>query len=493
MLPKPSPTIVVTPEELVPIFSDIFSRAALQSWLVQEHLRFLWRKLTPLILLWGFVFQRLNSDHTTDAVVSHLHTGAADTLDRADPHKTPLSARLHSESTSAYCQARKRLPLGLIQWAVKQTQPVIEETMPLEQRTWHGLPVRFLDGTGFSLAPTPDLQKTYGHAKNQHGEAYWITVRSLAAFCSFTGMLIGYAEGPETTSEQAMVRSVMEQDDAHALYIGDSNFGIYHVVQVAHALRQHLIVRMTPQRFRALLRTAHQGGPLRSGQSWNVDWAYQPQNTSDATLPCDPVPGQLVYVRLERDGFRPKDLYLFTTVLDATISVDEIIAAYGLRWQVEVDYCHLKTTLDMESFTAKSTAMFRKELAAGLLTYNLICALMAQAAHRVGKPPTALSFSRCMRRIRDTLLHGIPQWVAREHSGSYLLDRLAGCLLPHQPTKVAHEPRKQRHRRQKFPSLRGSRKDARRSVLDELGYVEATSDPQSPETVCHSEGKKRAA
>src|SRR6266542_5959653 len=116
----PTPTCVhPTPEELLPVFRTCFSRASVQQLLRQTAptTTFYWRLFTPVIVLWCLIFQRLNPDHHGDAVVSHLHTGAADALDPADPHPQPLSRRLTSESTSAYSQGRSRLPLAVLQAA----------------------------------------------------------------------------------------------------------------------------------------------------------------------------------------------------------------------------------------------------------------------------------------------------------------------------------------------------------------------------------------
>ncbi len=93
------------------------------------------------------------------------------------------------------------------------------------------------------------------------------------------------------------------------------------------------------------------------------------------------------------------------------------MALYGQRLRVEIDYRHVKTTLEMEQFEVKTSDMFRKELAAGLLTYNLICALMVKAAQIGHLLPSQLSFARCWRRIRDTLFqHPRTRLSAGRHS-----------------------------------------------------------------------------
>ena len=103
------------------------------------------------------------------------------------------------------------------------------------------------------------------------------------------------------------------------------------------------------------------------------------------------------------------------------------------------------------------------------VTYNLICAFMVKAALIADLLPSQLSFSRCLRRIRDALLKGFPTWVYAQGSvQTYLLKRLAKCKLPHQPNKVRYEPRKVRRRPAVFPALKGDRNDARQEVLNQF-------------------------
>jgi hypothetical protein len=82
-------------------------------WLLECLKRFYIRLFTPLLILWGFIYQRLNFDHTTDAAVSYFTSGAVDHLD--NQHNKPLSERIQSESNAAYCKGRQRLPLSLLQ------------------------------------------------------------------------------------------------------------------------------------------------------------------------------------------------------------------------------------------------------------------------------------------------------------------------------------------------------------------------------------------
>ncbi|UCC52472.1 MAG: hypothetical protein JSV68_00610, partial [Anaerolineaceae bacterium] len=163
--------------QIMPLFSNYLSRSAMKAMLADGlAVRLYWRLLTPMVVLWGFIFQRLNSEHSCDAYVDYLQAGGADGLDPDDPHQDPLSKRLRSESTSAYVQGRNRLPLQVIEKARQEVYEQIESWLGNESQ-WKGHHVRLLDGTTFRLRPFGDLAETYGRSSNQHGSNYWVIVR----------------------------------------------------------------------------------------------------------------------------------------------------------------------------------------------------------------------------------------------------------------------------------------------------------------------------
>jgi len=483
MLSIASTTVKVTPEKVLPVFGEIFSRTLLKAELsrIAEAEGFkrglYWRLFTPLIVLWCLIMQRLNADHSCDEVVSQLHTGVSDGLDCEDEHEQPLSQRIDSESTSAYVQARERLPLALVRWALKQVWQVVcgwlcRADMPQSWR-WHEHDVRLLDGTTFRLLPTPELVASYGQAKNGKGESHWVVVRSVGSFCLHTHLSVAVTTADMHTSESAMLYDLMAEDEPGTIFVGDINFGVYRTVQTARSFGQHVLLRLRQDRFEALRRTLSHPASLRSGQEWQVAWTPTPQIRSDPHLARLALPGRLLYLHLNTPGFRPMEIFLFTTLCDATVySFEDIRQLYALRWQVELDYRHIKTTLAMEEFASHSSAIFQLELLAGLLTYNLIRTMMVKAALAANCSPLQLSFQKSFRRLRNALLTGLPTWVVK--SGQildHLLARLAKCRLPQQPDKVRHEPRMVRRRPQVYPVLRGDRAVARQENLLNLGFV----------------------
>lgn len=164
--------------ELVPVFQELLPVKMVYDQLKASGKRFYERLFTPLVVLWGLIFQRLNKDHTCDAALAHFASGEADGLDTR--HEQPLSERIKSESTAGYCKERQRLPLKVVQGALKHTGAVIQQWLG-PAGLWLGHRVNLLDGTTFRLWPTPELVKTYGQHTNQHGSSYWVVMRAVVA------------------------------------------------------------------------------------------------------------------------------------------------------------------------------------------------------------------------------------------------------------------------------------------------------------------------
>lgn len=457
--------VPVQPEDVGALFGSLFSREVILDLLrlVAPNQKLYWRVLTPLIMLWGFVYQRLHTSHSCDAYLSHLHSGGADGLDQADPHEQPLSERLVSESTASYAEGRRRLPLEVLQEA---SYLVASHAASLggQQGEWHGLPLRLLDGSTFLLPPKGDLAATYGRAQTKSGPSDWVKARTVMAFDWFSQAVTAATEGPYAVGESSLVLPVVAQErQPGCLYVGDRNFGIYRVAQALVGHGHHVLLRMAASRAKALLRRQPAASRLDNGEWQEVEWAPSGHDQPFPDLPAPTIGGRLLYLRVEVEGQRPYDLYLFTSLGDEeAFPMAELAELYGQRWEVEIRFRHIKTTLEMDFFDVRTAEMFRKELAAGLLTYNLICVLMTQAALRAGLHPNRLSFQRCARRIHGFLTTGVPAWVQQEGQvADHLLDRLARCKLPNQPDKVQHEPRLIRYKPRPYGTLRGDRDAAR--------------------------------
>src|SRR5207245_6892940 len=96
---------------------------------------------------------------------------------------------------------------------------------------------------------------------------------------------------------------------------------------------------------------------------------------------------------LRRPGFRTLSLTLVTTLLDPELyPAEQLALLYARRWQIELWFRDLKTSMGMEVLRCQSPKMIHKELEMFFIAYNLIRCLMIQASQEYKVEVQRLSF-----------------------------------------------------------------------------------------------------
>jgi hypothetical protein len=331
--------------------------------------------------------------------------------------------------------------------------------------SWHGHPVSLIDGSTFMMRPTESLIAHYGVQTNQHGTNYWMVLRGVAAFCLRTGVVTAFAEGPYKTSEQKLALQVIAAAAANTVFVGDSNFGIFSIVQAARHAQSHVVVRLTDVRAHKIA-----GRPLQPGDDVEVHWTPSRQDQRNDDMSAEPIHGRVLYCRVEFDNFPAIDLYLFTTLPQQSLyTPEEMVKLYGFRLHAELNLRYIKEQLELGELKGKSPDSVRKELYSGLLTYNLIRGSMVEAAGEANLSPLHLSFTSCWRRLRSA--SAIIQ--AAEHPEriaeivAHLMSRLGLCKLPQRKIQ-RFEPRLVRPRPRPYGFLKGDRQKARKEYIQQL-------------------------
>lgn len=449
---------------VMPAFKNLLSVSSINQAVAKNPKRFYRRIFTPLVLLWCLIYQRLSADHTQDEVIVHLKSGAADHL--SPDQAKPISQRLKSESTAAYSKGRRRFPLAVLKTALADTAKTVQQTMP----SWHGHPVALLDGTIFIVRPTEELIKEYGTQSNQHGTNYWIQIRGVGTFCLQSGVVTVFAEATIKTSEQELAVKTIAENGPGTVFVGDINFGVFSVVQAARHHQQHVVFRLSPARAKKIA-----GAAWRPDEERIVAWAASRQDQLNDGMSTEPIKGRVLCCRLHCQGFRPKKIFLFTTLLaQAIYTVDELFQLYRQRLHVELNLRYVKEQLEMGELTSKSPDGVRKDLYSGFLAYNLIRACMTEAAREEKTSPLKLSFTCCWRRLRSELIKlratDSPEFIAEVFRGLFL--RLRKCKLPQRKLQ-RFEPRAVRTRKRPYAVLKGDRKKARKLYLQKLKALAA--------------------
>jgi len=456
-----TPQSASRPEAVLSLYQECLPVPILHGLFHRLGQRFYQRLLPPVLVVWGFIFQRLNPDHTCDAAWSYLSSAVV----RAQFSLAPLIERDLSESNSAYCQARKRLPWAVVQGILATVARAIQARVG-DRGLWQGLRVNLLDGSTLRLAASAELTDHYGVATNQYGPSHWPLLRLVVGFDLFSGVANGVTEGPYLTGEHTLAVQLIRRLGAGLLHVGDRNFGVYHVVQAMVTSHSDAVLRLKIRQAQKLAG----GTPLRSGLDLDIVWSPSATDACEPDLPTPAVVGRLIYVRVVRTGFRPVELYLFTTLLERAIfSVQELLSLYGQRWNVELDLRHVKTPLQMEQLSGQSVDIVRKEVVLGLTAYSLLRGLMAVAAIQARRLPLDLSFAQCRRRILEVWRNLPPAPSAAEvaQAVARLMSRLGRCLLPKR-TRERFEPRAVWGRPQVYPKIKGSRAQARAAWMEML-------------------------
>jgi hypothetical protein len=398
------------------------------------------------------IFEWLNQDHTLEAVLANARAGGADRLN------PKLSASLLSGSTGPYSDARARLPEPFLAQALRLQGQQITRQSPTT--LWKGLVLALLDGTTVRLRPYGNIPEEFPPHGNQfQKKTYWCLMRVVVSFCCFAGAALDCALGSTHVSEQALGCEILLRTVGNCLFIGDRNFGVFRIVQTARHVQQHVLLRLTEARAIKLL-----GHPLRAGD-FALTWKPTRQDKLQPGCSSDPLPGRLIVARLERPGFRTQWLCLFTTLADpGQYPLPELVQLYGLRWHIELDLRYVKAQMGAGQLEVHSAAMARKEWLACLLAYNLIRAAMLCAALQQNISPLTLSFSASRRRLelwlRDfgrTIIGVLVSWERT-------LAQIGSCHLPKRKRPRLNEPRAKRRVPQSFPTLVGSRPQARKNL-----------------------------
>lgn len=457
--------------QILEVFAWLFSAAWIGKWTrhwERSHPKApRWRErcFSLRVTLWCLIWQRLCGGATLQEVVTHVLGGHVDRLHGGRGGR--LCRRLRSLQTSAYHQARQRLPLELIldawrascarliAWVLPGPSSPPEASPQSRSRVW-------IDGSTLRVKAHPQISKRFAAARTRNGDSDWSLIRICAAFCSRCGAVLYAALSGHYVSEQTLAWELMLQAQAGTIWIGDRNFGVWSVAAQAVRCRQDVVVRLSRDRAKALAKSAHraEGGELL------VSW--RPKRRARIPPGCEniEVTGRLIQVCVRR-GSSTVRLWLFTTLMDRTLyPVDLLVRWYGERWGAELNFRSLKTELGLSTLWGVSADMVEKEFYVGILAYNLVRVLMwrrGEADSPTPEPP--LSFNLCRLEILEWMEEW-SRWPTRRGLSlpkalEQLRRELARCLLPRRRGPRRSYGRIVRNRPpSKFPGFSGSREVA---------------------------------
>lgn len=375
-------------------------------------------------------------------------------------------------TAAAYCQARQRLPLGVLRTLSGRVCGAIRQgTREDPDYRWFGHKVHVLDATSFSMPDTPELREYFGMPSNQKPGCGFPVAHVLGLFDARTGVWEADVVSPLRTGDVNNTPQVHDRIGEGDVVLGDDAFSTYaHVALLLQGNMNALfpnhhkrIVDFTPgrphgepgKRSNAKFKGMPSSRWIRSlgEEDQLVEWfkpvdkpGWMTQEQFDA-LPASIIVRE-VRRTVRRKGFRPITVTVITTLLDERkYPAEELIKLRMSRWVVETDLRHLKTTLGMDLLHCETVEGVKKEVAVFQIVYNLVRVVMMEGARRQGVPLDRVSFADALAWVR----HAGPE------------DELPDLVVnPYRPDRV--EPRAVKRRPKEYDRLTKPREELRKAL-----------------------------
>ena len=406
------------------------------------------RIYTPRLTFLAFLDQTLDPDSSCRSAVDQILS-----YYQSLPHPPTINS-----DTSAYCQARARWTcpeLMDIRRALARGPAIHGDTL------LSGIPgqrsLKVIDGTCFNLPDTAANRQLCPQSDDQKPGCGFPLVRMVGVFCLKTGALLEETSAPYSVSENELFHDLWPTFCPGDILVADRNFCSYAALASLPLFHQtdglfHLHASRNSD-----FRKGRRLGPRDRLVTWHKP-LRKPANISEEQwqqLPAT-LTVRMVRVRLMTSQSRCRTITLVTTLTDPKLWPVKLLAAlYHRRWKIELYWDDIKTALQMDMLSCKTPAMVHKEIQMHLIAYNLIRALMCEAALTAHVPLERVSFTG----TRDAAYH-YSQAIARIPASqpkrrrllyAQMLATIASDLVPERPDR--REPRCQKRRPKAYPFM----------------------------------------
>ena len=404
---------------------------------------------------WAFLGQVLDADGGCKEVVRKLQS-----------YSSLKGGKVPSSSTASYCMARKKLGeetlTSIFQYTAVQGDKSTNTGLLKNRR------VVVVDGTGLSMPDTPENQAVWPQSAAQKPGCGFPSARVCACFSLESGSLLSYAIGNKKSNELPLFREQWQMFNHGDIFLGDKGFCSY--FDMAKLKEQGVDSVLTLARRKPL----DQSKCLKSfaPNDLLIKWDRPKYNSrlsySRETLEQLPVELLLRQIRVTVDqaGFRTKEFFIVTTLLDPTeYPSEEIARLYFKRWDVELFFRDIKTTMGMDILRCQTPEMIRKEIIMNFIAYNCVRRLMYEAAETANIAVRLVSFKGSVQAIRSwepQLNHDKLSKAERNRMLNDLYSTVTGLPLQQRPGR--REPRCLKRRLKNYQLLTKPRHEMKEMV-----------------------------
>jgi hypothetical protein len=362
---------------------------------------------------WAFLGQVLNADGSCQEVVKKLQAYAV-----------LRKMQMPSAATSAYCRARMKLSFKELAKILEYSYQSLE-TLAGKRDYW-GRRVVVVDGTGVSMPDTPENQQAWPQPGQQKQGCGFPVATILGCFSLRTGGMLTYEIGNKHQNELPLLRKGYDVFEDSDILLADKGFCSYYDMAMLAKRAVDTVVTLARRKPRSEAQADRKLGPDDYLIHWRKPKLGSHQNFTQEQW--DQLPSQLqlrqIKVLIDHPGFRTQQLYIVTTLLDADrYPANELAQLYYHRWEVELFFRDIKTTMGMDILRCKTPQMIHKEILMHLIAYNCVRRLMYEASEKSGKPVRQISFKGSIQALRSWEPHLNHKDISRKERS-----RLIGLL-----------------------------------------------------------------
>ena len=368
-------------------FADVLTEASILDVLNEHGVKFRDRVFSPVTTIWGFLSQVLSDDHS-----------CRDAVSRIIAHRAANGIAVCSPNTASYCNARSRLPTGVLSTLARRTAQELQTSIPDEWK-WNGRSVFIADGSHVSMPDTPENQAMYPQPPTQAPGLGFPLARIAVLLSLATGACHDLAIAPyagKGTGETTLFRRMYDTLQPGDVVLADALFDDYFL---ACELRQRgidLVARAQYERTGSRAAESRPDGDIIVWQRPNKPRGMTGEQYR--RYPKNLLMRQVTVDARDKNN-RVEQFKVVTTILDASIDGGQIGDLYERRWDGEVDIRSIKSTMQMDVLRCKTPEMVHKEIWAHLLAYNLLRTVMAVAADENGIEPRQVSFKGAKQAV----------------------------------------------------------------------------------------------
>lgn len=294
-----------------------------------------------------------------------------------------------SPSTAAYCKARARVRAETLREMASRLSAMADALCRTGDAPGLGrfAGVWALDGTSFQAADTAANAAEWPYAAGQKPGCGFPVVGMLAAHSLVGGGSCVLSEVPGNAHDFRLFARAAPDLGENCLYVGDRAFCCHAAFALLGRAGAHGIFRGKEGQFgrrREEDVDLGEGDRLTTLRRTRASKVFTDEEL--AKMP-EKITVRVVTEKIRARGFRDVTLVVVTSLLDPSEHPRrEMLGLYMRRWEIEVSFRDMKTTLRYEFIRGQSPKTVRLEVGVLLVAYNFMRYVIARGSPGEAKP-----------------------------------------------------------------------------------------------------------